>query len=883
MPVTVGSRVGSFEVTAPLGAGGMGEVYRARDAKLNRDVALKILPQIFAFDSDRLARFTREAHVLASLNHPNIAAIYGLEEADGIRALVLELVDGPTLAERIDKGPIPLEETLEIAGQLVDALAAAHEQGIVHRDLKPANVKLRPDGSVKVLDFGLAKLTSAGDGAADDPIRAAHSPTITSPAMTQAGVILGTAAYMSPEQARGRSVGKGADIWAFGCVLYEMLTGRRVFAGDDTTETIASIIRADPDWTRLPADTPESVRRMLRRCLAKDPYLRLADIRDARLEIDDAQRPSPTEVAASDRSRRRERLLWSAALAMLAALAGGTLWRAAWLPAVPSAAEMRVEITTPPTTDPASMAISPDGQKLVFVASADGRPQLWLRSLESGVARALRGTDGGHLPFWSPDSRSLGFFANEKLFRIDLDGGQPKVLAGAPVGTGGTWNRDGVILFVLVADAPIRRISAEGGQASALPGTPERPGTGQRFPQFLPDGRHFLYFVAESRGVFLGQLDAPERRRLFDADAAPVFAPPGQVLFVRERTLFAQRLDLERLELTGEPVPVAKGITLDARGVAALSASSVGSIVYRTGTLDRLRRFIWFDRAGKELSTVGDPDPTNPMNPSLSPDNSRIVMSRSIDGNTDLWVLDLKRPVLTRLTSDPLPDISPVWLPDGTRVGYGKPIKDKGFTVHVTPSNGTGREAVIGDRGNTQVIPVDWSRDGRFVLCRTGDPDKGWNLIALSADGKNTPVDVAQTDFDERAGQFSPDSRWVAYESTESGRTDLFVQAFPDGGARLQVSSGGGSQLRWRGDGREIFYIAPDGRLMSVSVTPSADGRRLELGTPTPLFMTRVESSPPGGTHHTYVVTADGQRFLMNTFVEHSESPIALVLHRKQP
>ena len=476
MPVTVGSRVGSFEVTAPLGAGGMGEVYRARDAKLNRDVALKILPQIFAFDSDRLARFTREAHVLASLNHPNIAAIYGLEEANGIRALVLELVEGPTLAERIDKGPIPLEDTLAIAGQLVDALAAAHEQGIVHRDLKPANVKLRPDGSVKVLDFGLAKLTSAGDGAPDDPIRAALSPTVTSPAMTQAGVILGTAAYMSPEQARGRSVGKGADIWAFGCVLYEMLTGRRVFAGDDTTETIAAIIRADPDWTRLPADTPESVRRLLRRCLVKDPHLRLADIRDARLEIDDAQRLSPTDVAVSDRSRTRERLLWSAALAMLAALAGGALWRAAWLPVVPSAAEMHVEITTPPTTDPASLAISPDGQKLVFVASADGRPQLWLRSLESGVARALRGTDGGHLPFWSPDSRSLGFFANEKLFRIDLDGGQPKVLAGAPVGTGGTWNRDGVILFVLVADAPIRRISADGGQASALPGTPERPG-----------------------------------------------------------------------------------------------------------------------------------------------------------------------------------------------------------------------------------------------------------------------------------------------------------------------------------------------------------------------------------------------------------------------
>ena len=879
MSVKTGARIGNFEVSAPLGAGGMGEVYRARDSKLNRDVALKFLPQVFALDSDRFARFTREAQVLAALNHPNIAAIYGLEDDGEVRALVLELVEGPTLAERIDRGAIPIDESLTIARQIADALAAAHDQGIVHRDLKPANVKVRADGSVKVLDFGLAKLTSPADGAAEDPQRAAQSPTVTSPAMTQAGLILGTAAYMSPEQARGRTVGRSADIWAFGCVIYEMLTGRRCFGGDDTTETIAAIVRADPDWSRLPAATPDSIRRLLRRCLVKDPAQRLADIRDARLEIEDARHPTEPVVGA-DRSRRRERVLWSAALALFAAVAAAGFWRGSKTPVVKPPAEMHVEIATPPTTDPVSLALSPDGQKVVFVASSEGRPMLWVRALETGGSRPIRGTDGASLPFWSPDSRSIGFFAGERLLRVDLDGGSPRALVGAPVGAGGTWNRDGVILYVVVADAPIRRVSAEGGTSVALPGAEDRSSGGQRFPHFLPDGRHFLYFVAETRGVYLGQLDAPERRRLLDADAAAVFAPPGQILFVREGTLFAQHFDLDRLELRGQPSAVAERVTIDARGAAAVSASEVGSIVFRTGALNRQRQLVWFDRHGKELGGVGEPDPTNPANPSLSPDDRRLALTRTVDGNTDVWLVDLNRPVPSRFTFDPMPEIYPVWSPDGRRVAFGKPVVGRGFSIHIKSANESGSPTIASNSPPGQVIPLDWSHDGRFLLCRTGDIDKGWDLIGVPVDGTSAWFPIAQTAFDERAGQLSPNGRFVAYESNESGRAEIFLQPLDTAAAKTQVSNNGGGQVRWRADGREIFYIAHDGRLMSVTITPTADGK-LELGTPKALFMTRVEAVPPGGTLHTFAVSADGQRFLMNAFVEQGGSPLGLIVNRQ--
>ena len=872
----------------------MGEVYRARDVRLNRDVALKVLPDAFSLDTDRLARFKREAQVLASLNHPNIAVIHGLEELDssppshgggeaerntpGMLALVLEHVDGPTLADRIAQGPIAIDEMVSIAGQIADALEAAHEQGIIHRDLKPANIKIRPDGVVKLLDFGLAK--------AIEPVASVagpmESPTITSPAATQLGIILGTAAYMSPEQARGHAVDRGADIWAFGCVLFEMLTATRAFPGTETTETVAAILRDEPEWPRLPAETPDSIRRMLRRCLVKNRKRRLADIRDARLDIDDARSETPAKrLVVPERHIWRERLAWGGAVALAALVAAAAMLRGRSEP-FPVHMETRVEINTPPTTDPTSLAISPDGEKIVFVALSDGLPRLWLRQLSTGVARPLRGTEGAAHPFWSPDSRSIGFFTSEKLFRIDVDSGAPRSIASAAVAAGGTWSHNGVILFTPVPDAPVMRVSAEGSASSFLPGTQMDAQPGQRFPQFLPDGRHFLYYVAESRGVFLGEIDRPERRRLFDADAAAVFAPPGDVLFARNGTLFSQPFDPQRLELTGEPTPLAEGITVDRRGVAALSASATGSILYRVGAMQGLRRLKWLDRAGKELSTVGEPDASLPVNLSLAPDGRRVALNRSTEGgNTDIWLLDLGRAVLSRFTFDPTPEIVPIWSPDGRRVVYSKVSFEGRFALYQKPTDKAGPETIL-LKTREPAIMLDMSRDGRFVLFRTIDPKMGWGIWAKTQGDDTPPFSVAQTSFDERTGQFSPDGRWVAYESNESGRYEVYVQSFPTAGAKLPISTSGGSQMRWRSDGRELFYVAADGRLMAVPVGLPSAGEKIDLGSPSPLFTTRIESSVQGGTAYAYAVSSDGQRFLMSTFTEQT-APMTLILNRRAP
>ncbi len=553
-----GVRVGPYEVLSSLGAGGMGEVYRARDTTLGRDVALKVLPDNVANDADRTARFRREAQILASLNHPLIAAIYGVEDSGATPVLVLELVEGLTLAERIGAGPLPIDEVLPIAHQIAQALEAAHESGIVHRDLKPANIKLRPDGTVKVLDFGLARALEPASNA----VASGALATVTSPAATAFGVILGTAAYMSPEQACGQSVDRGTDVWAFGAVLFEMLTGARAFQGGDPTQTVASVLRSEPDWSRLPPDTPESIRRLLRRCLAKDRRHRLADIRDAGLEIEDAQQSGSMPVSATGAGlRARERWLWIAGLGSSIAVAVGLLLGRDSAP--PVRPEQRVEIVTPPTNDPLSFAIAPDGRHLVFVALSDGRPRLWLRNIESGIEQPLRGTDGASLPFWSPDSQSIGFFASELLLRIRLDGSAPRTVAPVVIGTGGTWNEAGAILTLMVPDSQLFRVSAEGGQP--VPQTVPPPEGGHRFPAFLPDGKHFLFFVAESRAVFLGSLDGSPSRHLLDADAAAVFAPPSDVLFVRGGVLYVQRFDATRLEPAGNPIKLASGVATSTR------------------------------------------------------------------------------------------------------------------------------------------------------------------------------------------------------------------------------------------------------------------------------------------------------------------------------
>ncbi len=552
----------------------MGEVYRGRDTRLGRDVAIKILPVVFAADPERLARFEREARLLASLNHPHIAAIYGIEtgpEETGhqVRALVMELVEGVALSDRIARGPVPVTEALAIAQQIADALAAAHEQGIIHRDLKPANIRLRPDGTVKVLDFGLAKALPASSALAHP------SSALPTAHLSESGIILGTAAYMSPEQARGQSVDKRSDVWAFGCVLFEMLAGRKAFAGETATDTLAAIIEREPPWTTLPASVPASVRRLLQRCFEKDPKRRLRDIGDARPELEDSQGGQPGLPIVPVPSRRRERLAWLSGLALVTLIAAVTIvWALRSAPTLP---ETRFDIHTPQTRD-LSMAIAPDGQTLAFVAASESGPRVWLHSLLSGSAQPLAGTEGGRSPFWSPDSRFVGFFAEDKLKRVDVAGGGVQVLANAQNGFGGAWNRDGTILFGMSPNAPIFRVSETGGVPA--PVTPAGQPGQHIFPAFLPDGRHFLYYVEDiaEPGIYVGQIDGGETRRLLAADSPAVYAPSGQLLFIRKDALYAQNFDPVRLELTGNPYPVAGGALS-----GSVSVSATGAVAYRPG------------------------------------------------------------------------------------------------------------------------------------------------------------------------------------------------------------------------------------------------------------------------------------------------------------
>jgi Tol biopolymer transport system component len=892
MSLPVGTRLGPYVIEAPLGSGGMGEVYRARDSRLNREVALKVLPDAFSSDPDRRARFSREAQLLASLNHPNIGAIYGFEErlvtdvASGFSrtapALVLELVEGRTLADQIAGGPIPLDESVVLARQIADALEAAHEHGVIHRDLKPANIKIRADGTVKVLDFGLAKAMQDGTDAGGQTGTAelSQSPTVTSPAVTRIGVIMGTASYMSPEQARGLAVDRRADIWAWACVVYEMLTGRRAFDGADTTEVIAAVVRGEPDWSHLPVNTSHEIRRLLHRCLEKDRKRRFADIRDVRFALDDAQTLPVHPPAPAVASNRRERLAWAGALLLCLVGTAAIFWRGAGESGtgVP-ARQTRAEITTPPTTDPASLALSPNGEHLAFVAFHEGRPKLWVRSLMTGDAQPLTGTDGASFPFWSPDSRSIGFFANEQLYRIDVDGGALRALARAAVGAGGTWNRDGTVVFTIVPDAPISRVSAMGGEVQALPTSQQGPG-GNRFPQFLPDGRHFLYFMAEMavRGVYVGTLDGPERMHLFDADAAAVFVPPEQIVFLRAGTLFIQRFDPGRLALEGTAVPLAKGIAVDNTGMPAVSASSIGSLVYRIGSGNRQRQLAWVDRSGAQIGEAFAPDQNNPSNPSLSPDGRQLAMSRVVAGNADVWVLDLdRRGAFRRISNAPTPDIAPVWSPDGKRIAYAGRGRDN-FALVERPTATVGDESLLVDTAG-QEIPVDWSDDGRFILYRQQVALLGQlDLWALPMEGDRTPIPVATGSGDERHGQFSPDGKWVAYESNESGRVEVYVQPFPGPAASTVVSTEGGRQARWSRDGRELFYLAPDARLMAVAMRIQKDGRTIDPATPVPLFQTRLSATVTGGSVVEYDVTKAGT-FLMNTLVVEESAPITFILN----
>ncbi|MGH9686420.1 MAG: protein kinase domain-containing protein [Candidatus Acidiferrales bacterium] len=788
MILSSGTNLGPYELIAPLGAGGMGEVYRARDAKLGRDVALKVLPEAFASDVERMARFQREAKLLASLNHTNIAAIYGLEDSGSTHALVMELVLGPTLAQRIKNGPIPMDEALRIARQMAEALEYAHEHGIVHRDLKPANVKVTRDDCVKILDFGLAK---AIQGEADDT-DIGNSPTITQMA-TQSGVLLGTAAYMSPEQAKGKPVDRRADIWAFGCVLYEMVTGRKAFAAETVSDTLAAILRADPDWSLLPRDTPIRVRVLLQRCLQKDSKQRLRDIGDARISLDEvlSGAADPISSASVANGARAWRLWLGWGIAGLLSL-GVALFAFLYFRRKPPVTQaVRFEIPLPEGTKftGGAPSVSPDGRNLAFIASgADGQSHLWVRSLETVSARTLDGTEGAiGLPFWSPDGGSLAFTAGNKLLKVDISGGPPQPLCDvASVVLGGVWMADHTILFSDLGR--LMQVPDFGGTPSPL-----TPGNGG-YPALLPDGQHFFYALgppgAPNQGIYLGSLNAKSggqsSRKLFGDLSPMVYVPSpdsglGYLLFVRASatngaagTLMAAPFDPRRLQLTGEPIPIAEGVT-------SFSASPTGVLVYIGGSPtvngpsrgNIQGRLTWFDREGKILGAIGDPGLYRTV--AISPDGRRVAFERADSQNTvnrNIWLYDLARGVTTRFTFDSGWDGNPVWSPDGSHIAFGGE-RTGIFDLYQKTSNLAGNEELLFKSKNHK-LPSSWSPDGRFLLFYNpvGTTHIGVLDLTHSKGGRN-PYPLEQSDFDQAVGRFSPDGHWIAYQSNESGKDQI--------------------------------------------------------------------------------------------------------------
>jgi Tol biopolymer transport system component len=878
----IGQTLSHYRITAALGAGGMGEVYRATDTNLDRDVAIKVLPPEVAEDPERLARFEREAHLLASLNHPNIAAIYGLEEAGGKPFLALELVEGEELKERLERGAIPVDEALEMAQQIAEALEEAHNKGIVHRDLKPANVKLTPDGKVKVLDFGLAKAWGGEAGSGGSSIDLSQSPTLARTG-TLAGVILGTAGYMSPEQASGKAVDKRADIWSFGVVLFEMLTGPRLFTGETASEILASVIKEEPSWDALPDGCPPAVTRLLRRCLRKRPRERLQDIGDARLELEevlagtgeDAEAEPDGGVASAVELRRLARHRWAWAAVALVSAALTALVAFLHFTEVP---EPRLAahfvLDTPDALSFGnidSTAVSPDGRHVAFAGvSPRGLRRLWIRSLDSPEARPLSGTEDAVALFWSPDGRSIAFSAGGDLKKLALAGGTVQRICSLPHPSfaGGTWNGEGTIVFAAGAQsASLFSVAAAGGEAKPLTAHDEsRAETGHWLPWFLPDGRHFLFDVGstqeESAGVHVASIDAPaQRRRLLPGGTRVVYAS-GQLLFVRGGVLFAQPFDPGSLEVSSEPVPVADNVSYWSgwRDWGRFSASPGQVLSYRGGGGTSDAQLVWLDRNGERLGTVGEPGNYHQI--ALSPDERRVAVEiPDAEGQFDLWVMDVSRGVASRLTSDPANERDPVWSPDGQELAYGSfGVGDHGlFRKDLSGEPASLIPGGSGAKGETRPIPDSWSSDGKTLIYKTLGGTTVW---ALPLEGGGEAEVVLNLEFILDEPQVSPDGRWLAYVSQESGAWEVYVQPFRRRGERVRISGDGGGQPKWRSDGQELFYAASDGRLMAVDVREGTAGP--EVGLPTALF--EIGNTDP--TADTYGVSADGQRFLVRVPVQ---------------
>jgi Tol biopolymer transport system component len=891
MPLSPGARLGPYVLQSLVGAGGMGEVYRSRDAALHRDVAIKVLPEILAHDPDRLARFAREAQTLAALSHPNIAHIYGLIDApvEGgaqVHALVMEWVDGEDLAHRLARGPIPVDEALAIAKQLAEALESAHEQGIIHRDIKPANIKVKSDGMVKVLDFGLAKAADpalASSGA--DPLA---SPTMTSPALTAMGIILGTAAYMSPEQARGKPVDRRADIWAFGVVLTEMLTGRHAFKGETVSDVMVSVLSGPIDLTGLPANVPRRVREVIARCLERDPKRRLRDIGEARVALESASEEGSTSgvrsVVSGDATvttparRKRMVLPWIiAALSLAAAAITGTLWFRG-LNAPRAAERLMLEIGPPDgekfvvQSNAGAAVISPDGSMVAFLAQGPAARRLYVRSLVTGEARAISGSEEASYPFWSPDSRSLAFFGSSKLLTVSIAGGLPEAVADIQQGRGGTWTDNGVILFTPRGGGVVHRVVAGGGAVETVTALDASRGENAHYwPVALPGGRDFLFFVRSTRpennGIYVGSVDGKTPPvRLVTSLSSGLYAPsrdgaPGHVLWVRDGELLAQPLDIEGRRLTGDVRTIASDVRVEEsqRGNFA-SVATNGTIVWASAKAADLE-LAWFSRDGRKLETLPIP-PGKVMQPRISPDGRKLAFTRAGRGTADIWLLDFQAAATTQLTTDPGYDETPSWSLDGNALVYNGSVgQDSGMVIATIDGSRAPRVAVSGGvfRSEAQFLP---NRPSLLVSRAT---DRGTNLtIARLDDAADTSDLTTEPGYVGQASP-SPDGQWLALVTDRTGRYEVVLSRLVEDGPRLRlnaqrlpVSPAGGIDPHWRADGREIIYLAPDRTLMAVSVT--INGNAVSLGKPARLFRIPADA---GGSGSNWTASADHTRFVV--------------------
>ena len=870
MALYPGTLLGHYEVLSALGAGGMGEVWRARDTRLDREVAVKVLPEAFLTDRERSSRFEREAKVLASLDHPNIGGIHGVEEADGVKALVLELVEGPTLADRIAEGPLALENALAIARQIVEALDAAHEQGIVHRDLKPANIKVRPDGRVKVLDFGLAKALEPPQ-AMTAAAGVSASPTLAlSAAATRMGVVLGTAAYMAPEQARGKVVDKRADIWAFGCVLYEMLVGRPPFEGDDVSDLLVAVLSKEPDWTALEKRAPERVVRLVHRCLEKDPSRRLRDIGDATVDLDEVVAAPPASVVAAP--RRASHFATGIAAAACLLLGGvGSLLVAWWLRPAPKPAPLVRSVLEASTHDglggPRSVAIARDASVVVYATGVAPETTIRARRLDQIEGAPLRGVElGAFGPFLSPDGRWVGYIdgAGGTLRKISILGG-PSVMV-CKVGQsqrpfGASWGPDDTIVFGQ-SGGPLLRVPAEGGEPQELTQLAEGEGS-HRLPEFLPDGEALLFAVFESNdpktaAIHALSLSTGKRSVILAGATQPRYASSGHLIYAVGPTLYAVAFDPLGLEVTGDPVPVVEGVSPSLAGGSLYAVSADGALVYVVGGTAQVQRaLVWIDREGRE-ELIGTP-PRDYVYPRLSPDGDHIALDVRDGANGDIWIWSLERETPTKLTFSSRSDIGPVWSPDGRTVFFASEQQGGNWDLVGRLADGTGEPMRL-TRQRTLLWPSSVTPDGAGLLVSLTDAGSNpEDIVLIDASGKVEPRMLLDAEARFSNPEVSPDGRWLAYESKESGASEIIVRPFPAlESGRWTISTGGGTRPLWSRDGRELFYLDASDFLTTVAVEPREDA--LSIGRPEVLIRKAYVNARVG---RTYDVSLDGRRFLM--------------------